>query len=205
MLLISFRSSHLPVLKMKRCPVKLSIKVADSDKKQMVQKLHGYHARARACTSPAEIPTSAEDTATDDDSTTAPSSAPPLSPTDPKASSPLSPPDSEGWSTFVKPLSYVYAGKGPYVSRDLMQFPVSIPDDGLVDIVAQEIVGVSPRSPARCKLTLSQRKTTRKAMIDAMDESEQGMQYWLDTVRIRSSGVGICPTLTTHGLSATLF
>ena len=45
--------SHPPVLKMKRCPVKLSIKVADSDKKQMVQKLHGYHAKARACTSPA--------------------------------------------------------------------------------------------------------------------------------------------------------
>ncbi|KZT09459.1 uncharacterized protein LAESUDRAFT_694967 [Laetiporus sulphureus 93-53] len=152
----------IEVLKMKRCPVKLSIKVADSDKKQMVQKLHGYHAKARACTSPAEVPISAEDTAADDDSTTAPSSAPPLSPTDPKASSPLSPPDSEGWSTFVRPLSYVYAGKGPYVSRDLMQFPVSIPDDGLVDIVAQEI-------------------TTRKAMIDAMDESEQGMQYWLDT------------------------
>jgi sphingosine kinase len=65
----------------------------------------------------------------------------------------------EGWITFDKPLLYVYAGQGPYVARfvglqfqafhdlkvvisfsDYMTFPVSLPDDGFIDVSAQEMV-----------------------------------------------------------------
>lgn len=48
--------------------------------------------------------------------------------------------DDDGWTTLDKPLLYVFAGKGPYVGRDLMAFPVSLPDDGLIDIAAQQVV-----------------------------------------------------------------
>lgn len=51
--------------------------------------------------------------------------------------------DGEGWITFDKPILYIYAGKGPYVSRDFMQFPVSMPDDGLIDVVVHEVVRAS--------------------------------------------------------------
>lgn len=67
--------------------------------------------------------------------------------------------EDEGWITLNEPLLYVYAGKGPYVSRcvgifspaicqlepkrrDLMAFPVSLPDDGLIDIVAFPLVSL---------------------------------------------------------------
>ncbi|KAF8212211.1 ATP-NAD kinase-like domain-containing protein [Mycena galopus ATCC 62051] len=45
----------------------------------------------------------------------------------------------EGWTVVDEPLLYVYAGKGPYVGRDLMTFPMSLPDDGLIDIAAQPV------------------------------------------------------------------
>lgn len=46
----------------------------------------------------------------------------------------------EGWITFDKPVCYLYAGKGPLVSVDLMQFPVSLPNDGYIDIAVQGLV-----------------------------------------------------------------
>jgi sphingosine kinase len=72
--------------------------------------------------------------------------------------------DHEGWSTFEGPILYFYAGKGPYVSRyklfqllqlfsllclttysrELMQFPVSLPNDGMVDLVIQGRVRTYP-------------------------------------------------------------
>ena len=52
----------------------------------------------------------------------------------------LEKPQGDGWIEFEKPILYLYAGKGPYVSRDLMQFPVSHPDDGYIDVVIQERV-----------------------------------------------------------------
>lgn len=51
-------------------------------------------------------------------------------------------PQGDGWITFDKPLLYVYAGKGPYVSKGFMQFPVSMPHDGYIDVVVQELVSV---------------------------------------------------------------
>ena len=46
----------------------------------------------------------------------------------------------DGWITFDKPFTYLFAGKGPYVSADFVQFPVSLPTDGLIDVVLQERV-----------------------------------------------------------------
>lgn len=56
-------------------------------------------------------------------------------------------PDSKnGWSTVDKPMLYAYAGQGPYVSKDYMTFPVSVPDDGLLDLVICEMVSSSQPS-----------------------------------------------------------
>ena len=58
--------------------------------------------------------------------------------------------DKDGWITFDKSFNYFYAGKGPFVSVDLMQFPVSHPDDGFIDVVIAERVSTcSPPQPAR--------------------------------------------------------
>lgn len=49
-------------------------------------------------------------------------------------------PSVDGWTTFETPVMYMFAGKGPFVARDLMQFPVSHPDDGYIDVAIQEVV-----------------------------------------------------------------
>lgn len=69
--------------------------------------------------------------------------------------------DYEGWSTFEGPILYFYAGKGPYVSRELMQFPVSVPNDGMVDLVIQ---GMLPRTE----------------MLKHLNGAEKGGAYWQD-------------------------
>jgi len=48
--------------------------------------------------------------------------------------------------------------------RDWMQFPVSLADDGLIDISIQEI-------------------TSRRALLRAMDGAEEGRTYWINTNR----------------------
>ncbi|KAG8708865.1 sphinganine kinase lcb4 [Ceratobasidium sp. 394] len=65
-----------------------------------------------------------------------------------------------GWFTFEKPILYVYAGTMPYVGRDLMAFPVSLPLDGLVDISVQELV-------------------SRPLMLKMISGAEKGDQFWL--------------------------
>jgi sphingosine kinase len=69
--------------------------------------------------------------------------------------------DYEGWSTFEGPILYFYAGKGPYVSRELMQFPVSVPNDGMVDLVIQG-------------------RLSRGEMLKHMNGAEKGSAYWQD-------------------------
>ncbi|KAH9926180.1 ATP-NAD kinase-like domain-containing protein [Fomitopsis serialis] len=156
------------VLRKTRCPVQLSLKVVESDKRKMVQDLNAYRANAKAQysqhsslppSSPAPTPWTAT---TGYESTIGGTTVNSTTPLEPKRPSVVSEPDADGWVTFMKPLSFVYAGKGSYVSKDLMQFPVSIPDDGLLDVVAQEL-------------------STRKVMIDAMAGSESGDQFWMDT------------------------
>ncbi|KAF9053758.1 hypothetical protein BDZ89DRAFT_1032195 [Hymenopellis radicata] len=67
--------------------------------------------------------------------------------------------DFDEWTTFKEPLLYVYAGKGPFVSRDLMAFPASLPDDGLIDIVAQVT-------------------STRGDILGDMAHGPQGVHFW---------------------------
>ncbi|KAK0552623.1 sphinganine kinase lcb4 [Tilletia horrida] len=38
------------------------------------------------------------------------------------------------WQRLTQPVSALYAGKMPYVARDLMQFPFSYPGDGTIDL-----------------------------------------------------------------------
>ncbi|SNX87852.1 related to LCB5 - sphingolipid long chain base kinase [Melanopsichium pennsylvanicum] len=39
-----------------------------------------------------------------------------------------------GWMRIYDPLASLYAGKLPFVSRDLMQFPFALPNDGTIDV-----------------------------------------------------------------------
>lgn len=102
----------------KPCPVRLSYKVAESDKANMVENLKIKRASVRE-------PISKRASGTSDELFS--DELPPLK---------YSTDDNEGWTTLEDPIMYVYAGKGPYVGRDYMAFPVSLPDDGLIDIMA---------------------------------------------------------------------
>ncbi|KAI0322219.1 ATP-NAD kinase-like domain-containing protein [Amylostereum chailletii] len=70
--------------------------------------------------------------------------------------------DTDGWLKMEKPISFLYAGKGAYVSRDLMQFPASIPNDGYIDVTIQEEV-------------------PRREMVTAMDGAENGIGFWRES------------------------
>ncbi|SOV09503.1 related to LCB5 - sphingolipid long chain base kinase [Ustilago sp. UG-2017a] len=39
-----------------------------------------------------------------------------------------------GWVRIHEPIASLYAGKLPFVSRDLMQFPFALPNDGTIDV-----------------------------------------------------------------------
>ncbi len=129
------------VVQHRSCPVKVSIKVVESNKRKMISDLHS--ARSEATNRIKSLHRQPlQDVATDGgpkdtpshESTTAAhtSSLPPLVHRDQ--------PQGEGWIVFDKRFMFLYAGKGPFVSRDLMQFPVSHPDDGFIDVVIQEQV-----------------------------------------------------------------
>jgi sphingosine kinase len=81
--------------------------------------------------------------------------------------------DDDGWTVFDDQILYVYAGKGPYVgrfvtslnlfasrvklisNRDYMAFPVSLPDDGLIDVMIMPMVReVTVKSLKRAYITL---------------------------------------------------
>jgi len=106
------------VAKFKSCPVEISVKFDERDKK----KIHEAHRILRTKLASGEHPPPAEEENSG-------SSLPPLKFIDG--------PD-EGWFTFEKPILYAYAGNMPYVSRDFMQFPVAHPSDGFLDLVVQE-------------------------------------------------------------------
>ena len=105
------------MFKNKPCSVKVSIKVAHKDKDKMLDDLKAHNVQ------PSEAPT--------------PSAATPSLPDLQHIGSDA---NQDDWITFDKPFNYFYAGKGPFVSQDLMQFPVSHPDDGLIDVVISERV-----------------------------------------------------------------
>ena len=71
--------------------------------------------------------------------------------------------DVDGWVTFKEPILFAYAGKGPYVGRDYMAFPVSEPDDGLIDIVVMPV-------------------TTRAEVFSAINGGPSGATFWHPSV-----------------------
>ncbi|KAF7976705.1 hypothetical protein HWV62_5867 [Athelia sp. TMB] len=124
------------LLAFKPCPLIIQIKVAEQDKGRMVDALGaGGLGDASPCR------------------TTATGSLPDLS-------VPVN--QTDGWLTLDVPSVYMYAGKGPFVSRDLMQFPVSVPDDGFIDIVIQQ-------------------RRNRLEMITHIDDGPKGTMFWLDS------------------------
>lgn len=125
----------MTVVKFKPCPVQLSLKIAENDKDKMAETVISSQSSVNT------IVTSPEPVELDEgDNKQLPSLK-------------HSHVDSEGWTTFEEPILYVYGGKGPYVGRylrfdlsfrsqlttfhsDFMAFPVSLPNDGLVDVMA---------------------------------------------------------------------
>ncbi|KAF8654225.1 hypothetical protein AX16_003749 [Volvariella volvacea WC 439] len=144
----------------KPCPVQLSYKAAETDKERMAE-LHSV-GKQRVQESVLE----------DSDSryTSLPATRHGIT-------------DEEGWTTLNEPLLFVYAGKGPYVGRDLMAFPVSLPDDGLVDIAIMPL-------------------STRRALISAMDGAAEGKLYWNPKVQyVKAHAYRIKPVSTKGTLS----
>ena len=39
-----------------------------------------------------------------------------------------------GWMRIQEPIASLYGGKLPFVSRDMMQFPFALPNDGTIDV-----------------------------------------------------------------------
>lgn len=91
----------MPVITFKPCPVQLSYKLAESDKDKMAEIAHSSQNDAQAM--PASSPSSESEGKMVD-------ALPPLK---------YLPNDDEGWTSFDKPVLYVYAGKGPYVGRQV--------------------------------------------------------------------------------------
>jgi len=67
--------------------------------------------------------------------------------------------EEDGWTIFNEPILYVYAGKGPYVGRDMMAFPVSLPDDGFIDV-----------------MTMS--RSSRSDILLSMNGATEGQTFW---------------------------
>lgn len=119
------------------CPVKVSIKVAQSDKDQMVKDLRAGEAAALRMQS-----ATADAAGTNGTSEVVSGDAPTeqTEPGLPPLKYPFGEQTGDGWVVFEKPILYLFGGKGPLVARDLMQFPMSLPNDGYVDLVLQEKV-----------------------------------------------------------------
>ncbi|KDR81645.1 hypothetical protein GALMADRAFT_239721 [Galerina marginata CBS 339.88] len=128
------------LIKFKPCPVQLSFKVAENDKDKMAATVYSI----KKDKTPSIPPSSAASETSFHDK------LPSLKFLDG---------NEEDWTTFDEPILYVYAGKGPYVGRDFMAFPVSLPNDGLIDVMAMS-------------------KTSRGDILTAMDGANQGECFW---------------------------
>ena len=51
--------------------------------------------------------------------------------------------EEDGWVTITDPMLWYMAGKGPYVGESFMSFPVSVPNDGLIDVAIHKPVSSS--------------------------------------------------------------
>lgn len=117
---------YFTVLKFKACPVQLSYKVAESDKKKMAENLSKLqaHRNSQAETSTPHVTSGG---------------LPPLV---------NLPDDMEGWTTYDKPILYVYAGKGPFVGR-YRDFPSMLGYQNSSDLEIQRLHGISCLSAGR--------------------------------------------------------
>ncbi|KAF7305006.1 DAGKc domain-containing protein [Mycena kentingensis (nom. inval.)] len=141
------------VMKFKPCSIQISYKLAESDKNKMYNDLQ----QRRKNPLPPSTPHP------DLESTGLPQLK-------------YSTTDSEGWTVVEEPLLYAYAGKGPYVARDFMAFPVSLPDDGLIDIAMQT---VSQRSEVLLKFS----------------GAPKGEVYWLPSMKyVKAHAYRVKPT-----------
>lgn len=122
------------VVSFNSCPIQLTMKVAMDDKDAMAESLLSKATRN---------PVNEQD----------------KPPSGPLPTLKYLPDDNEGWVTFDEPILYVYAGQGPYVGRDYMAFPVSKPDDGLIDVAVMTA-------------------TSRADMLSAIDGAEKGVGFW---------------------------
>ncbi|KZT52478.1 hypothetical protein CALCODRAFT_487120 [Calocera cornea HHB12733] len=138
------------VIRMKPCPVKIWMKVAESDKQRMLDVFRKHASDRKLDTHGNVLPPAANgngEAAVDGED----DALPPLKYRDT---------DNDGWIEFPEKIIYLYGGMMPFVSRDFMQFPVSEMNDGLLDLVLQ--------TPA-----------TRGVILGSQDGAEEGKQYWL--------------------------
>jgi hypothetical protein len=98
--IISRLRSPRAVIPFRSCPIKLSIKIAEQDKHAMLE------------TSIARREKIEQELSYTNEEEYLPTSLPPLK---------YSTNEEDGWTTFDKPLLYLYAGKGPYVGRFVVQ------------------------------------------------------------------------------------
>ncbi|KAF8905782.1 ATP-NAD kinase-like domain-containing protein [Gymnopilus junonius] len=124
------------ILKFKPCPVELSFKLAENDKDKMAATVHLN--RTHGASSSAEVEEHVYET------------LPPLKHLES---------DGDEWTTLDDSVLYVYAGQGPFVNRDWMAFPVSSPNDGLVDIAAMS-------------------RSSRGDLLSLMDGATKGTSFW---------------------------
>jgi len=141
----------------RRCPVTLQIKVAEQDKLKMVEILRSKRSED------ADIQSDSE--------TIMERSVPPLTQVVG---------ENDGWITVDRPMVYIYAGQGPYVGRDLMQFPVSLPNDGMIDIAIQEL-------------------TRRVELLKGIAHAQIGQHFWSDSQLYFKATAYRVKTLTSEG------
>lgn len=111
------------VLANQPCPIAVSIKVAEADKHKLLKAYHSMKESRSVGDTPSEDPLLPQDEDW--------SPLPPIK---------YSKKDTDGWVDIDLPILFLYAGKAPFASNILMQWPMAVANDGLVDVVIQEIV-----------------------------------------------------------------
>ncbi|KAI9509619.1 ATP-NAD kinase-like domain-containing protein [Russula earlei] len=148
------------VMSRKAYPFAISIKTGMSQKGAMVDALQEYNNSAPHY----DVPRVEEESTTD---------LPPLKYVD----------EHDGWTSLDGPILFMYAGKGPLVSPELMQFPVAVPNDGMVDLVIQG-------------------RLSRSEMLKGFDGAEKGSIYWQDKAQyFKASAYRLKPLLKDGNLS----
>ncbi|KAG6814381.1 hypothetical protein H0H92_010967 [Tricholoma furcatifolium] len=149
------------VLQFKPCPVQLSYKIAESDKTKMANDVRELQAQRKSIPQSSTHPVES-------------GGLPPLM---------YLPDDRDGWTTYDQPILYIYAGKGPFVGRDYMAFPVSQPDDGLIDVMAQPL-------------------SSRTEILSSMGGAAKGEIYWQQSLHyVKAHAYRVTPLATKGALA----